>query len=180
MDCQFVVRNEGAKRHADQLMRLITQDAMHGWVDRGKVAVKVKRRNDVVGRVDQQAVALLAVRQRLFGNLSFRDVQHKTKTALGPACTTLAAERHSTLDENPSHGAVRAQDAMLVLKGTGARHIETLVPQELKARTIFGMHALGNLEGHRRICWQAKNGLQLRRPGVLARIEVEAINPELG
>src|SRR5215475_2070368 len=130
MDWQFVLRNECAKRHADQLIGLVAQDAINGRVDRGKAAVEVKGRNDVVGRVDQQAIALLAVRQRLFGNLSFRDVQHKTKTALGPARTTLAAERHSTLDENPSHGAVRAQDAMLVLKGTRARHIETLVPQE--------------------------------------------------
>src|SRR5262245_27685069 len=153
---------------------------MHGWVDRGKVAVKVKGVNDVVGRVDEQTIALLAVRQRLCGNLSFRDVKHKTKTALGPARTTLAAERHSPLDENPSHGAVRAQDAMLVLKGTRARHIETLVPQELEARTILGMHALGNLEGDRRIGRRAKNGLQLRRPGVLSRIEVEAIDTELG
>src|SRR5262245_34712612 len=139
MDGQFVLRNESAKRHADQLMRLVAEDTIHGRVDRGKAAVKVKGRNDIVGRVDQQAVALLTVRQRLFRDLSFSDIKHKAKTTLWLARACLAGEGDTTFDQHPAHRAVRAHDAMFVLKGAGPGSIEAVAPQGLETPPILRM-----------------------------------------
>jgi len=162
MNRQFIMRNEPAQGYADQLVRLVAEDALHGRIDGGETALQVERGDDVVGGINQRSVAFLAVGKRLLGNFSLGDIEHKAQSALGFAGPRLAAKRHPTLDKDPTHRAIPADDAVLVLEGAAAGGSKAFPSQGFKAGAILWVDALGDFARRLRIGGEPENGLQLR------------------
>ena len=65
---------ELVRGHADQLFRGIAKNTFDRRIDGRETPVEVQGRDDVVGIIDQIAIALLAFQKRRLDRLSFGDV----------------------------------------------------------------------------------------------------------
>ena len=82
--------DEAADRRSDHLLRRVPQDALHGGIDRRESPLQIERGDDVVGVLDEGAVALLAGLQRPLGSFPLGDIDGESDAAHGLAFRSFA------------------------------------------------------------------------------------------
>ena len=134
-------RDEAVDRRSDQLLRRVSQDALHGRVDRGEAPFEVERGDDVVGVVDEGAIALLALGQRplrgfALGDVDGRSRRRDTGSRCAPSPVKKTPPLTSTHRTEPSGRTMRCS----LLHDAGTARVEAGVSaQRTHALAVFGM-----------------------------------------
>src|SRR5438270_4785513 len=126
--------DEAQERLADELVAGVPHDVLESCVDARDAFVEVDRRDEIVGILDELAVALLAVSQRVFDPVAVGDVEHEAARMVE---TALLIEHGHLLVEDPDNTSVGGDHSVLPADSLAA--VSRAVEVAENALAIVGM-----------------------------------------
>ena len=137
----LLLGQEDAEMAADDLVGLVTLDALGAVVPAAHAPVGVEHVDRVIARApEQQAVVLLGFAQGLLGLLALGDVDADAEHAHG---TAIAAADHLARAVQMAHAAVGPDDALLVAEGFA--RLQRLADARTHLRAVVGVNEVHEL-----------------------------------